>query len=150
MDYAMSLHGRGVDRSVADRSSKSDTFEREKTRISLEDAPFLLAAALLHSLAEDLGTYRRKGFWDVDPAEMRGRGEVLRKWQIDQRMRTPDELVDELEGPSVRLLSDAVRVFAPSSTMGSRGGIVRMARAMSEDQRRMEKQARKRWEEVRR
>jgi len=101
------------------------------------DGTCLLAAAMLSSLADDLGRYRRLGWWEDDPEEMRERigsdpGKTLRSANFP----TPDVLLKELESEAVEMCSMVVRQFAPRSAMAGRGGIVRMAKVASGQQQR--------------
>tara|TARA_S200002703_G_scaffold149765_1_gene147601 strand:+ start:107 stop:682 length:576 start_codon:yes stop_codon:yes gene_type:complete len=97
------------------------------------DRAAVLAAGMLESLASDLGTYRRAGWWSDDPEEMRGAQRLnLVKNMARAGLKAPEALLRELDGPVTAHLSDIVRAYAPSCTMVGRGGVVRLAKLCSD------------------
>lgn len=93
-------------------------FLREKPQVESvnTDGEWLLAAAMLAQMAEDLAVMRAAGWWDIDPAEMRGRHYIA------------DEILAELGSEKTEALYDAIRCATSGRMKLGTGWLVRMAR----------------------
>ena len=83
------------------------------------DAEWLLAAAMLAQIAEDLAVMMKAGWWSSHPDEMRGRNAVA------------DNLLSEFHNGSVQRLFDVVTAGTQGRVAASMGWLLRMARRTS-------------------
>jgi hypothetical protein len=81
-----------------------------------EDRYWILAAAMLDTVADDLGLCREAGWWTDRPEEMRG------------RCYEADQLLNELAGDGVRMLADVVVAETNRRVEIDTGWVVRRAK----------------------
>lgn len=89
---------------------------RAKAMIESSDGEWLLAAAILAQVAEDLALTHKAGWWTLNPSEMRHRNSLA------------DALLKEIEEGAVEMLFDVVRSGTQGRVQVGFGWLVRMAR----------------------
>lgn len=112
-------------------NSQEFTVEETLAMLELSDRHWVLAYALINSLADDLAIYRRMGLWDSHPDEMKTHPLFYSVPANQAHLMPPNSLLKELRSDTVQQCFDEILSGTNGKHKLNQGAIIRLAKLNS-------------------